>query len=301
VRAGDREARKATAVRLRLAGYSRSQIARALGLRSGGGALDRWLREVPAPAWTKRPRAQDQLRDLAVRLRRQGRSYREIQAVLGVSKSSLSFWLRDVPLTEEHRIALAEKRQTAIRRRAAAVRAASRARDRELANEAAAQIGSLSEQELFVSGVVAYWAEGAKTKPWGKRERVELINSDPAMVRLFLRWLDLVGISKDDLTYRIAIHESADTDAALRFWSDVVQAPPDRFLRTTLKRHNPRTVRKNVGHGYHGCLVVSVRRSADLNSRIRGWFDGIVASSEEVGEAPGRLPMADALRELGPY
>jgi transposase len=279
VRADEREARKAKAIRLRLSGYSRSQIAQALGLKSGGGALDRWLRGTPTPPWTTRPRAKDELRERAVSLRRQGRSYREIQGALGASRSTLSLWLKDIPLTEEHRAALAAKALTASRRRAAALHAASQARDWRLSKEAAQQIGTLSHRELFVAGVVAYWAEGAKTKPWGKREGVDFINSDPDMVRLFLNWLDLVGVSKEHLSYRVAIHESADVETALRFWSNVVQAPPEQFLRTTLKRHNPRTVRKNVGDRYHGCLVVSVRRSADLNSRIRGWFDGIVTGS----------------------
>lgn len=32
--------------------------------------------------------------------------------------------------------------------------------------------------------------------------------------------------------------------------------------RTTLKRHVAKTVRKNTGDGYHGCLAVRVRKSA---------------------------------------
>jgi transcriptional regulator with XRE-family HTH domain len=280
----ERDANGTRAVYLRLAGLSRSQIARALGLRSGGGALDRWLRGTPAPAWTKRPRAKDHLRRRAIELRREGRSYREIETLLGVSRSSLSLWLKDIPLTEERRAALADRKQGAVVRRAAAVRA-SRARDRRLVQEAVDQIGHVTEGELFVAGVVAYWAEGAKTKPWRARERVEFINSDPGMVLLFLRWLDLIGIPRTQLTYRVSIHEAADVDGALRFWSGVVQAPPDGFLRTSLKRHNPRTTRKNVGDGYHGCLTVSVRRSTDLNSRIQGWFEGIVGRSEELSSA----------------
>ena len=41
-----------------------------------------------------------------------------------------------------------------------------------------------------------------------------------------------------------------------------------------LKRHNPKTVRKNVGEGYHGCLRIDVRRSGDLYRRIEGWAAG---------------------------
>ena len=101
------EARRERAVQLRLSGLSRSEIADALGLGGGGQPLSRWLRGVPAPAWTRRPRAKDDLRETAVAMRREGRSYREIREVVGVSKSTLSLWLRDIPLTEEQKLALA--------------------------------------------------------------------------------------------------------------------------------------------------------------------------------------------------
>lgn len=120
-------------------------------------------------------------------MRGEGRSYREIRSVLGVSTSTLSLWLRNVPLTEAHRAALLDRRQSAVEMRAAAIRAASQARQRRLMEQAAGQIAAPSQSELFIAGVVAYWAEGAKTEPWGKRSSVRFTNSDPGMVKLFLR------------------------------------------------------------------------------------------------------------------
>lgn len=250
-----------------------------MGLKSGGAALGRWLQGVPPPAWTRRPRAKDHLREEAVRLRRSGASYRQISDELGVSKSTLSDWLGQVPLTEEHREALALRRRSAIQRTADARRAASRARHRSLVRESEEQIRGLSDRELFCAGVVAYWAEGTKTKPWGRRASVQFTNSDPEMVTLFLRWLDLLGVGRNELTFRVAIHESADPEGATRFWSEIVGAPPSSFKRPTLKRHNPRTTRKNVASGYRGCLVIRVRRSTDLNARIEGWFSGLVGAA----------------------
>ena len=68
----------------------------------------------------------------------------------------------------------------------------------------------------------------------------------------------------------MSIHESADEAAARAYWSEVVHVPAADFARTTLKRHAPRTVRKNVGDDYHGCLVVDVRRSIGLYREIEG-------------------------------
>jgi transcriptional regulator with XRE-family HTH domain len=146
-------------------------------------------------------------------LREQGLDYEEIAAALGVSKSSVSLWVRDMPRPDR-----------------------------------------LSYEECVV-----------------------FVNSDPALIRFFLRFLDTVGIGRKDLTYRVHIHETADVLGAERFWQRVTQADPRQFRRTVLKTHNPRTVRANVGDDYHGCLRVEVRRSGELYRQIDGWTSSIMA------------------------
>src|SRR5687767_9018589 len=96
------EGRRETAIRLRLEGHSRAEIAKQMGLKSSGGVLSRWLQGIPAPTDSLRARAKDDMRARAVELRLQGLSYAQIREHLDVSKSSLSLWLRDVPLRDEH-------------------------------------------------------------------------------------------------------------------------------------------------------------------------------------------------------
>jgi hypothetical protein len=270
--------RREQAVQLRLAGLSRSQIAEALGLATGGGEpLTTWLRDVPAPAWTRRPRAKDDLRETALAMRQEGRSYREIREVVSVSKSTLSLWLRDVPLTEEQQRALTVRGPEATASRHAENRALAARRRAYVRAQAREQIAELSESELFVGGVVAYWAEGSKNKPWRHGQSVQFMNSDPAMIRLFLAWLRLVGVPPERLIFRVHIHESAAASEAITFWSHIVGAPESQFGKPTIKTHKPLTVRKNVGSDYHGCLLVYVRNSATLNLQIEGWFEGLSA------------------------
>lgn len=110
------------------------------------------------------------LRAQALKLRLQGRSYREITAVLGTAKSTLSSWLRDVPLTEEHQARLDLRQVEGARDRAAATRARRIRRTEELQMEAASEVGTVSDRELFLPGVTSYWCEGSKTKPWAGDE-----------------------------------------------------------------------------------------------------------------------------------
>jgi hypothetical protein len=99
------------------------------------------------------------------------------------------------------------------------------------------------------------------------------------LITFFLRFLDAVGIGRERLIYRVQIHESADIAAAEQFWLTLTAAAPDQFRRTTLKRHNPRTVRKNVGDSYHGCLCISLWQSAELYWRIEGWARAAMAQA----------------------
>jgi len=97
------------------------------------------------------------------------------------------------------------------------------------------------------------------------------MNSDPSLIRFFLRFLDTTGTPRTDLRFRVYIHENADAESAQRFWMEVTGAPVAQFFRPTLKRHNPKTVRKNVGQDYQGCLRIDVHRSAGLYHKIEGW------------------------------
>jgi hypothetical protein len=178
-------------------------------------------------------------------------------------------------MTEEQRVALAERQVQGAERRAAAVSAQAAAVRNRIREEAKSQIPDLAGNELFVAGLAAYWGEGSKEKPWRRDSRVTFINSDPGMIDLFLAWLNLLGIAKDRLTYRVAIHEDADVEGATEFWASVVDVSSQQFHKPTLKKHNPKTVRRNTGEDYRGCLVVGVRKSTYLYCQIAGWFEGL--------------------------
>ncbi|MEU7088142.1 hypothetical protein [Streptomyces achromogenes] len=271
----DFEALRERAVALRRSGHSLRQIRDELKIFNNV-LLNQLVKGEPPPEWTKRPNAKDDLRDRARELRLQGWTYDRIQAELGCSKSSISLWVRDLPKPEPR---YTPEEQRALMNEGLAHLRAARDREREETKQrAAAAVGRLSDRELFLVGVGLYWAEGAKDKPYSRRELVLFVNSDPGMIYVFLAWLDLVGVERDHRRFRVMIHESADVAAAERYWADLVGVDPGSFSRTTLKRHNPKTVRKNVGEAYRGCLVISVLQSADLYRRIEGTWYGIVGA-----------------------
>lgn len=70
--------------------------------------------------------------------------------------------------------------------------------------------------------------------------------------------------------------ESADIAATEQLWAEIVGVPVESFGRTSLKHHNPTTVRRNTGSNYHGCLVVYVLQGADTYRLMAGVWRGIV-------------------------
>jgi hypothetical protein len=110
----------------------------------------------------------------------------------------------------------------------------------------AAQIVALSDRELVIAGAIAYWCEGTKNKPHRRGDRVVFMNSDPSLIRFFLRFLAATATAAEDLAFRVYIHENADVKSAELFWLKITGAKPEQFHRATLKRHTPRTERRRL-------------------------------------------------------
>ena len=121
------------------------------------------------------------------------------------------------------------------------------------------EIGELTDREVLLIGAIAYWCEGAKSKPYRRHECV----SSSTVIR---DWsFSSCGLlpppdERPPVRLPVHIHENADIEAAPRFWLRTTGASPDQFRTPTLKRHNPKTVRKKMGAEYHGCLRIDVLR-----------------------------------------
>jgi hypothetical protein len=278
----DFEGLRERAVALRRAGYSLRQIRDELKIFNND-ILNQLVKGEPPPEWTKRPRAKDDMRAKARELRLRGYTYDQIEAELGCSRSSVSLWVRDLPKPERHDPK--EQAKLASRKRWEHELAVRDEKRRQTKAAAAAEIGKLTDRELFLLGVGLYWAEGGKDKPYDRRENVAFVNSDPGMIEVYLAWLNLLGVERARLRFTVMIHENADVSAAEQYWADLVGADRSAFNKTNIKKHNPKTVRKNVGDSYRGCLVIKVLKGAELYRRIEGSWYGIVVSVREADQA----------------
>jgi transposase len=89
-------------------------------------------------------------------LRAHGHTLADIAAQLGVSKSSVSLWVRDVPFTPS-------PRRHGPHRRPHPAHEAKLRQIEELNRKGIQRIGTLAEREFLVAGVALYAGEGDKT------------------------------------------------------------------------------------------------------------------------------------------
>src|SRR3989338_7224097 len=100
-------------------------------------------------------------KNLARRLRKTGKSYSEILKLVKISKSTLSLWLRDIPLSEKQRRELEGRTKS----RYSGSKARQQARinlTKEIIENSKRESGDLLNNRLFLSGLMLYWAEGTK-------------------------------------------------------------------------------------------------------------------------------------------
>lgn len=217
----------------------------------------------------------------AIALRKQGKTYNEILKNIVVSKSTLSLWLREVSLAKPQKQRLTAKKYAAQQRGGDARR---RMRLEEGINIDALckkDIGKLTDRELFLIGVILYWAEGTKKNGDRVSSMIDFANSDPAMVALFVKWLvEFAEVEKTDIQLRLHLHENhKDREIKIKkVWLESTGLPVASFTKTNYKKHNPSTLRKKVDNTYIGLVSVRVKKSTRLNRRILGWIYAIIAT-----------------------
>lgn len=219
-------------------------------------------------------------KDFAIELRKGGYSYSEIMKFCPVPKSTLSYWFRDLKLSEPQLLRLKKKRiESAQKGSKTKILKTSKAIE-EIQKNSAKDIGKISKRELWLMGVVLYWRERLLNKNDSDLKKgVRFTSSDPYLIKLFLRWLvDVGGIKNQEIDFDIFIPEDKEKSLSefVDYWARVTSFPKSNFTRYYLqkvKAKKPKRVTKKSGHGL---LRIRVKASSMLARQISGWVNGVL-------------------------
>jgi hypothetical protein len=204
----------------------------------------------------------------ARQLRARGATLSDIAHQLGVSRSSVSLWVRDVDFEAAPRRPARRRGPNALQRRKAAEVAALRV-------EGVLRIGVLSPQAFLAAGAALYAGEGTK-----RDGMVAFANTDPRMVALFCAWLRrYFEIDEARLRVRLYLHQGLDLDAAQAHWSQVTGIPLTQF-RAAYRAASDPTIR-SAKHPL-GCAYVTYCCSR-THRAIMGMIDALLSSGTDPG------------------
>jgi hypothetical protein len=168
--------------------------------------------------------AQEKAREM----RADGRTLLDIARTLGVSKSSVSVWVRDVEFEPQ-------PRRASVHRRPHAQHLAKLAEIAECDRLGAERLGTLSDAAFRAAGAALYAGEGSK-----RDGKVTFANTNPEMMAFFCAWLRrFFDIDESRLRMRVYLHEGLDLDAAEEFWSGVTRIPRSQFTRAYRAKPDP--------------------------------------------------------------
>jgi len=216
------------------------------------------------------------LRIKARRLRKQGLGIKTIASQLSVSSSTASRWCKDVTLSQAQLLELQRRAHDPFYgKRALYLSQMRQNRQKEIdrLNQIGVQeINHLAKRELFIAGVALYWAEGFK-----KDNRLGFANSDPAMIRFFLRWLTACcKVPKNTIRVRVGLNISHKhrLEVVEQYWSKITNLPITQFQKPFFQKFIWKKDFPNPD-SYMGVLRVRANQQLTLFRKIHGWIEGL--------------------------
>lgn len=220
-------------------------------------------------------------KEKAISLRKKGNSYLQISKELNVSKSTLSYWLKDVEISRAAREAINNRayrksREALIKRnKQQTVLAAQRAK--KIREEARNEVrGLMQNNPLFLSGISLYWAEGYKKGAEGSKwKSVDFANSDPMMISVIMKFFRKdCKITEEKFRAQLIAHNNVNINDAVEYWASITGIRKEKFVKTSLPvKRVSKNSRKRQNLTY-GTLHIRIN-DVGFFYRIIGWIDGL--------------------------
>lgn len=214
-------------------------------------------------------------REKSLDLRKQGLSYNEISRQLHVPKSTLSGWLKDLPLSkiaknrniEKAKLISARNIINLNRKRAAAYKTKVEA----ILSSYSKNLPIVKKDGLFWLGLALFLAEGGKREKWS----VRFVNSDPLLIKVMMRFFRQICNVKDNyFRFRIHLHKNANPDESLKFWSKIASISEKQFYKPYFAVPKSSSGKRPINRLPYGTLHLMIS-DAELVKKLKGWIMGL--------------------------
>lgn len=220
-----------------------------------------------------------QLREQAITLRlNEELSYAEIGNRLKVPKSTLSYWLREFPFTEEKIKELQRKgwkKSEASRERfRITMRRKKEQKNHEIYKKYQERFIDLPTIAFFVAGLTLYLCEGNK-KDYTK---LDLANTDPKIIKFFIQWMaKFLDVPKEKIKVTLHLYENMDIEREKGFWRNELGIQETQFYKPSIRKLKKSSFSypEPYRHGTCSLYVGGVEKKREVMMAIQALFDNV--------------------------
>jgi len=208
-----------------------------------------------------------------INLRKHGESYGEINKKLNISKSTLSYWLKDIEISKEHKMTLREKMRNAgtsaliKRNKNQTLIAMNNAKD--IIEKESKTIANIDKEKLKLIGCALYLGEGGKTP-----NRADFTNSNPEIIKIMMKYFrSICNVKGDKFRIQLSIYDKAKIKETITYWNKITGIPEKQFIKVNLltSKYSKKRRKNRLPYG-----TIQVRISdVKLFHKIQGWILGI--------------------------
>lgn len=206
-------------------------------------------------------------REEARRLRREkGLSVNKIAEIVGVSKGTVSRWVRDIPLTGDQRHKLMENSKSYGAQHQGSI--ANKVKYRKI-REGYQEEGRKKAREgdpLHLAGCMLYWAEGTKD-----RNECRFTNSDPDMMVTYIQFLRkslCVTNHQMQIVIRTYLDNGLTSGDIEQYWLDLLQLNPECVQQ--IDTHQPKTSQQKGRKVLYGTCQLRISKGTQYVQHIYG-------------------------------
>ena len=199
-------------------------------------------------------------REKALALRKQEMSYSQIKKILGISKSTLSGWLKDYPLSKERIDTLRGKNEKRIERYRETMRRKKEKRLNEVYLEEKKKIFPFTKRDQLIAGLFLYWGEGSKTFS----SSVSISNTDPSVINFFAYWAEnILKVPKEKMHVTLHLYNDMDIFKEIKYWSKKLSISKKQFTKPYIKQSSIKAInhKGSFGHGTCNLRIANARLS----------------------------------------
>lgn len=208
-------------------------------------------------------------KEVAFNLRKEGKSYRDIQKEINISRSTLCDWFRNEDWSKHIKTSNINKNTSISTKRLELLHSSRKImleeKYRKTEEDAEKEFYLFKKEPLFIAGLMIYAGEGDKRNPNNSR----ISNSEFYIHKIFIDFTEkYLDIKRENIKIGLILYPDLNQDECIKKWSLELNIPILNFYKTQIIKGKEKTKKLQYGVG-----ISIISSTVVVKKRILKWLN----------------------------